>query len=64
MNVRSQADAEYHARAHRDADTLVVSESGDVHVNCDVDQVCAQLKREKKKYFVLKGSETDKKSKK
>lgn len=35
--------------------TLVVSESGNVFANCDVEDTCQALDKEKSKYFIIKG---------
>lgn len=62
MLIESTQAAEYHAKkslSHFKGEikTLVVGQDGDVHANCDVDEVVKQHKQGKKKYFVLKGKE-------
>lgn len=42
--------------------TIVVSESGSMFFNCDVDATCSTLDSEKEKYFILKGEKKNKKS--
>jgi len=53
--IINEAQARHHARAQINATTLVVSETGDIHVDADVDDVVARHEKEKKKYFILKG---------
>lgn len=44
-------------------ETLVVSESGDVFANCNVESTCNDLEKNKVKFFILKGERTTKASK-
>lgn len=49
------------AKAHLNHDNIVVSENGDVYANCDLDEVVSQLKKNKEKFFIIKGELTEKK---
>lgn len=69
MKINNLHQAKNCAIQYLKHDTIVVTEDGDIHASCDIDNVVSDLKKEKKNYFIVKGelkSETtkDKKVKK
>jgi hypothetical protein len=67
MKISSLQHAREHAiRSIRTPDsiaTCVVTESGDVMANCDVDETCDELEKTKTTFFLVKGERSSKKRK-
>lgn len=62
--IATELQAKHHAKEHHDkAKTLVVSEHGDIYIDCNVDDTCDELESDSKQYFILKGFKTEKKKK-
>jgi hypothetical protein len=62
--IENEAQARHHARTHtKDAKSLVVSSTGDIHVNGDVSEVCDQMESEGKTAFILIGERKKKRKK-
>ena len=38
---------------YENSETLVVGEHGDIHANCNVDEICTQHESSNEKYFIL-----------
>ncbi len=53
--VNNIHQAEHIAADYLKHRSLVVSETGDIFANCDVDKICDVLENEKLNFFILKG---------
>lgn len=60
--IKNEAQAKGIAKEHlAKSDTLVVGEHGDVHVNCNLDEICTQHEEAGEEFFILKGERGEKK---
>ncbi len=56
MNIKTHQHAKKHSSAHHNnSKTLVVSSTGDIYINSDVDSVCDVIEKENKTPFIIKG---------
>ena len=56
--------AKYLAKDYLNSDNIVVSDNGDIFVNCDIDFVCSDLEAQKIDFVIVKGERISKKFKK
>ena len=63
MLIANELQAKRHASKYLKHNTLVVGENGDIHANCNVDDVCKQHEDQNEKFFIINGERVAKKSK-
>lgn len=60
--IKDEAHARFHAAKYLQCLTLVVGENGDIHANCDVEEVCSAHENAGEKFYILKGERKKKKA--
>lgn len=55
MPVKNDIHAKEIAKDFLIHDNVVVTESGDIYAACNLEEVCSELEKEEKKFFIVKG---------
>ena len=58
----TRAQAKHAAKDYLHCSTLVVGENGDIHANCNIDEICTEHEKKEEKFFILKGERIVKKA--
>lgn len=53
--IKNEQHAKEYAKKFLGSETLVVGANGDIHADCNIDEVCKMHEESKEEYFILKG---------